>query len=130
MISRVARYCGPAAIASALGISRQEAAERLLQHQPRSRGRFKWESIAGVLGITLSPQLPARIKRCKPHARPTLAQWLKTDGRDSILFVSSHFVHVRGGKVVEDNSWPCRRGRVKVVILTEPPRQETDHGEA
>jgi hypothetical protein len=49
--------------------------------------------------------------------RPTLARWLRDDGRDAILFVSHHFVHVSGGRVVEDNGWACRRGRVRVVLF-------------
>lgn len=113
----IATYCGPAAIASALGISRTEAAARLRAHEPRSRGRFHWPSIAKVLGIP-NPKRPYwRVEHYLRDERPTLAAWLREDGRDAILFVSHHFVHVQGGRILEHNSWPCRRGRVKVVIL-------------
>ena len=47
----VTYYCGPAAVASALGISRTEAAERLLKYQPRSRGWFNWFTVAQALGM-------------------------------------------------------------------------------
>ncbi len=105
----VASYCGPAAIASALGITREAAATKLLAHEPQSRGLFHWPSLADVVGC---------VGLCTFRAtRPTLAKWLREDGRDAILFVARHFVHVQGGQVVEDNGYPARRGRVRAVIL-------------
>ena len=113
----IASYCGPAAIASALGVSRAEAAARLCEHEPRSRGIFHWPSMAKVLGIR-NPKRPYwRVEHFPRGERPTLAAWLWEDARDAIVFVSRHFVHVKGGHIVEDNGWPCRRGRVGVVIL-------------
>lgn len=109
---RAANYCGPAAVASALGITREEAARRLLEVQPRSRGWFHWRTLAAVLRLGWG-----RIVRYPDDDRPTLAAWLETDGRDAILFVSRHFVHVAGGRVVEANGREPRRGRVRVALL-------------
>ena len=113
----IASYCGPAAIASALGISRYEAGALLLGHEPRSRGIFHWPSVAKVLGIR-NPKRPYwRVESFPRGERPTLAGWLREDRREAIVFVSDHFVHVNAGRIVEHNGRPCRRGRVRVVIL-------------
>lgn len=115
----VATYCGPAAVASALGITRDEAAERLLAVRPTSRGRFHWWHLAEVLfgrPMTKKNNTPREGIIRYTH-KPTLAGWLREDARDAIVFVGGHFVHVRGGVVVEDNGWPMRRGRVWVAIL-------------
>ena len=114
----VSTYCGPAAVAACLGITRQAAAERLLAERPRSRGSFFWRNVARAVGIKNGRDNPRVTYYPKWNGRMTLAKWLQLDGRDAIIFVSSHFVYVKGGKVVEDNGWPARRGRVKVVILT------------
>ena len=111
----VSWYCGPVAIASVLGITRRDAARRLLKYEPQRRGWFCWSSLANVLG----PRSKHVLDYKDVSPRPTLARWLREDGRDAIVMVSSHFVHVRGGAVVEDNGKPCRRGWVRIVILLD-----------
>jgi hypothetical protein len=107
---KLARYCGPAVIASVLGITREQAAERLLEHEPSSRGAFYSSALRKVAGLPPGSTY-------QPRGEPTLARWLREDGRDAMILVSTHFVHVSGGEVVEDNGLPKRRGRVRAVTL-------------
>lgn len=107
---RVARYCGPAVVASASGLSREEAAERLLEIEPRRRGAFYAKTVNHVLGWRL------RYRYSRP-CWPTLAQWLRDHSEgEYIILASHHFIHVKDGEVLEDNGRTPMRGRVLEVL--------------
>jgi hypothetical protein len=112
-----ARWCGPAAIGSALGVDRREAARRILDvgRGTRKRGSCTISSLGRVL------RRPVR--RTSPGAAsssPTLARWLREHPKaEAVLRASSHFVHVKNGEVVEGNGWVPRRGRVTHVIYLD-----------
>ena len=105
------RYCGAAALASVQGISRLEAGGLLAAH-PDQEDKRGW-----VYMTTLEDLLGREAEWFRRGERPTLAKWLREDGRDALLFVSRHFVVVRGGQVVEDDGYTPRRGRVRSFIL-------------
>lgn len=114
-VERVARYCGPAVVSKLFGITREDAAHRLLQRCPWSRGGITAESMRHVLGVRRDSSRYVWFR--KNGKRPTLARWLREDGRDAVLWTTEHFVLVIGGEVVEDNGEPTRRGRVRGFIL-------------
>ena len=116
----ISRYCGPAAVASVFGVSREEAAARLLAHEPRSTGSFRLHAMYRALGVARRGGqylIPAVTERW------TLAKWLRLDGRDAVVATTSHWLHIRGGEVVEDNGAPKRCGIIRWVILL-PRRPE------
>ena len=79
----VAKYCGPAAVASVLGISREEAAHRLLEIEPQRRGWFHSKTVAKVLGRRRGPHVP---KSSRPSARQisaTSSESVATTARSS-----------------------------------------------
>jgi hypothetical protein len=93
-----------------LDISKPEAFSRLIELEPRRRGWFHATSIAKVIKKPVEAIQPEGL-------RPTLAKWLRCDGRDAVLLVSKHFVHIELGKIVECNGRVPMRGRVDRVIL-------------
>lgn len=130
---KLAPFCAPAALASATGATRLEAAEEILRVTPRRirNGMVSIDAIARALG------LPVYSVRLAPDDQgagrggwargvvdlcPTLARWLRDHpGRSAIVRASSHFVHVDAGRVVEHNGWEPRRGRVTHVIWLDTP---------
>ena len=112
------RYCGAAALANVKGISRVEAGGILAAH-PDQKDKCGW-----VYMGTLEDVLGIEAIWFRRSERPTLAKWLREDGRDALLFVSRHFVVVRGGQVVEDNGYTPRRGRVKSFVLLQAPTDD------
>ena len=104
--------CGPIAVASVLGCTREEAWARLSKLEPRKRGWINASSVGHVLGR----------KVVRLHKRTTLAQWLRSDGRDAVILVARHFVHVKDGEVVTRLRIPMR-GRVHSFILLNSPQQ-------
>lgn len=105
-------YCGPAAVASALGITREEAWLRLKAVRARkSRGWVYVSQVAQVLGT--------RYESFPKGSRPTVRQWLKANTREAILNAAEHFLHVRDGGIVEDNGYRPLKGKVRHVIPVE-----------
>jgi hypothetical protein len=108
-IQYYAGWCGPAAVASATGMGREQAAAKLAEVKRPGRGR-----ITSIHTIGAALNLPVLTVRGR---RPTLTQWVQSDGRDAIVRASHHFVHIRDGRVVEDNGLRQPRARVTHVIL-------------
>jgi hypothetical protein len=121
-------FCVPAALASALGVSRTEAAAWIQANAPGAvcaDGAVYTRRMAPALGVafqTLSwdyarAQKGSRSYRSQSSTGyPTVAQWLQENpGREAILtagFANGHAMHVRNGQIVEDNGRPARRARV------------------
>lgn len=104
-------YCGPTALAAVTGMTRADAWAAIAEHEPRRKGLVQGLNDCQVLGAKTVNVTPRR-------ARPTLARWLRDDGRDAIVLVSRHFVVVKGGEVVADNGRLPMRGRVTHFVLT------------
>lgn len=105
-----ARYCGPAVVASALGVSRRRAASMLRKAgQAPTRGLTNIDTIGRVLRrpVLYTP----------PHDQLTLTQWLRENpDTEAVLRASHHFVHVRRGWLTETNGLRQARARVTHVI--------------
>jgi hypothetical protein len=125
------RWCGPAAVASAMGWGRRRAARRILAARAKlgdpldKYGRRSGISTITELAVAVG-RTPFQVK-CyakrgwhKKDTCPTVAQWLKGNPhREGILRATSHFIHVKHGKVVEDNGILPRRGRVTHVLYLD-----------
>jgi hypothetical protein len=124
-----ASFCGPAAISSALGISREEAAARIDAAAGKRHARASSiHTLAKVVGATaelVTPTEGAGTGRVgagwsftyRTHRRPTLAAWLRSNPTvEAILRAGYHFVHVRGGAIVEANGLVQPRARVTHVV--------------
>jgi hypothetical protein len=125
-------FCGPAAVASALGISREDAAARLdaaagIQHTSstnihtiakvlkRPCDRVVNES---ALGWGRAHPGYSNRRYDGSRMRPTLAQWLRVNRRiEAVLRASNHFVHVRNGRIIEANNMVQMRARVTHEVL-------------
>lgn len=137
-IGSFSRYCGPAAVSSALGITRKDAAERIMEARPagrRSNGRTTYiDEIGRVVGkpvkVITKPDAAHRVSTGgngryarmgrSSDVHPTLTQWLRQNpGREAILRSSHHFVHVRDGECIETNGWEPRRGRVTHAVFLD-----------
>lgn len=103
-----ATYCGPAAVASVLEISRAEAARRLRACGPGCRAP------GATWPVTIGKLLKARVYELQ---RPiTVKEWLRRNRRNAILGTNDHVMHVRDGLIVEDNGQPSLGSLVKTVI--------------
>lgn len=104
------RWCGPAVVASALGITREEAARRLAEGRKYVRSYTKMSRIGEVVGRP--------VEQRKDWL--TFTQFRKANpGRSYIVRASRHFIHVHKGRIREDNGLPKARGRVTHVIWLE-----------
>ena len=120
------RYCGPAVLASAMCVSRLQAAQLIRdarRHLPRrghGRGTTNIRELAWVLGKQWHGghgYVPNGDGAGRPKARRTLAQWLKANPKaNAIVLVAHHYVHVCDGQVIEDNGYRPMRGRVTHAI--------------
>lgn len=112
------RWCGPAALASALGISRVEAARRILEVQPWAGPSCNLSSMARVAGRPRYKVGPVTSDAGSGRSRgllsrPTVAQWIKAHPTGSYLVrASRHFYHVKDGRIQEDNGIRQLRARV------------------
>lgn len=101
-------YCGPAVVASALEVSRMEAARRLIHAGGCDPfGGTDTRAVARVLGASRYYVLPNR---------PTVERWLATSRRNAILRTFYHVLHVRDGMIVEDNGHPSLRAMVCEIV--------------
>jgi len=103
-------YCVPAAVASALSITKLDAVQRLQKIEPNSRGCYHAMSYATVLGKQ-AWRYPGPWRN-----RPTLARWLREHKREAVISAAHHAMHVKGGKVLEGNGHVPMRGRVVDVV--------------
>jgi len=100
-------YCGPAAVASVLGITRKQAAKKLTPY--KSRHCVHIDDIAAAVESTAT-----YVRR---RNRPTVAQWLRAHPTGSyVIRAAKHGMHIVDGEVVEDNGYRPMRGRVTHVI--------------
>jgi len=128
------RYCGPASIASVLGVDRLTAAEILAYsgwdgrcggtHRLTMKECLEWFGCmeAKIQAVLRSDAnlLPINREDIPPHRRhhrtylyPTVAQWLRANPEEeAILITTTHYLHVRNGEIIEDNGTPKKRGRV------------------
>ncbi len=131
-IEEFSKFCAPAALAAVLGISRGEAADRLLEVGVIAGGDSrkwdgKWSSmvaVAKVLGRPLEKQSvnyvygSGRVKFTDRFL--TVNQWL-AENRESVAVIraSNHFLYVGFGQVLEDNGVKVRKGRVTHAVFLE-----------
>ncbi len=102
--------CGPAVVASVLGIHRLDAADKLRQiKKPTGKGN----NITQMLAIGKVLNLPVHKILTQ---RPTLIQWLHGNRDEMILRASSHFYHVRNSEIIESNGLIQPRARVTHII--------------
>lgn len=104
-------YCGPAVVASVLGITRRQAAARLLAVQPPLDGATSVHAVEVVLG-TRAYAWPRR-------PGPTLKRFLSRAPAERVVFVGRrepHWVHVAPGRIIEDNGTHNPRSCVEWVV--------------
>lgn len=96
-------FCGPQALASALGVTPRAMAARLvLDNLIRSDGGLPTESVDKLLGKVVE-QRPWFPKRTGRSAYPTLKQWLKEHPcRNAVVYVNAHILHVNEGRIIKD----------------------------
>ena len=121
-LKEYSRWCGPAALASAMGAPRLTAArllDRVKQADVKRSGcHVTYMSvIAEVMDFRVETYAHYKsgelVRLCS-----TMAQWMRAHPRaDAILRVSHHFIHVRRGEVLEDNGHHKIRGRVTHAIF-------------
>ena len=117
---KLARFCGPAAVASAFGITRDMAARILLMTRThKNEGTTSVNEIAAAFGLTYT-----RVFDYKPTLHPTLATWLRENRcRNALVRVggnrNGHFVHVKDGFVIEDNGVYSKKRRVTHAIFLD-----------
>ena len=122
-----ARYCVPTALAYVLtlmgygDISKEEAAD-LVRHHPSNKGKRGWCNDRAWLAVVREYIPDAKIIWYHWSDDPTLAKWLREDGRDAMVAAAHHAMVVKGGKVVEDNGYCPRRGKMNWAVIL--PRQE------
>ena len=131
-LANYARYCGPAVVAKALGITRERAAERLAgpvgaDHNNRGTPSsvLRRVLVAGRAGKGLPP-VSNWLAPIGP--RPTLAQWRKAHpGATAVVIVTGHYVYVSHGRLIEHNGRKSSRARVRAWLdLSQPePRNLT-----
>jgi hypothetical protein len=109
----LAKYCGPAVVASAEGVSRRHAAQELLR-QPKERNGRK---DSGLVSIHSVARVLGGVAFFIPRPRVTVKRWLQAHQEDeAILLAHKHFYHVCDGQIVEDNGTRRLRGHVRWVI--------------
>ena len=135
-----ADYCGPAVVASVLGVARIEAARRLASiRQPENGWGTHPFDVACLLGRRVVVTETA--DRARPMSgtecvgvrtyvkkRPTLARWLcENPEEEAVVMAADHLIHVEGGRVVEDNGIPRGRhhARLYIPITVDRARDES-----
>lgn len=116
-------YCGPAAVARILNVSRKTAADILLLirrrvGRPERSGVTQYKELE--LALKFMGEIPPR-RRWKKYdmskPRPTLNQWLKANPKTRALVTASgHALYVDGGKIIEGNGRNCYKGRMQGVL--------------
>lgn len=103
-------FCGPAVVASALGVSRARAARMLCAIDPAvdATSIYAVERIMGT-----------RAYRWPWRPGPTLRRFVERTPRECIVSAGkrpAHFLHIAPGRVIEDNGVYVPRARVEWVI--------------
>jgi hypothetical protein len=129
-IMAYSNYCGPAAVASLLGISKERAAGALKIHkqpyQKRIRATTYLDQISELLKtINFKHRIVDLSKRGKYGDRFPLHFWLATDLKDKLALVrvktsrGGHLLLVCDGEVKEDNNVDSMRYAVTHWIEIE-----------
>lgn len=111
-IERYARYCGPAVLAKVLKIRRTSAAKRLA----------KWNgTVGGGTSIgSLERELRdggMRVEYHRAAGTQTLKQWRGTHpNATAIVRLTSHYVYLSSGRLVEHNGLKSSRATVHEVL--------------
>lgn len=132
--NRYPTYCGPAVVSSVLGITRDEAARRLRKAHPRNgkNGMTSYvPELAKVLAADVKiPVLPrTEWGMTSASTLPTFARWMREHPKgEYVLRLSEHYVHVRDGKIIEDNNNHKRRGRVTHEIIIREGERVVNKG--
>lgn len=119
-LANYARYCGPAVVARALGITRERAAELLAavmgsDRYNRGTPSFAVRRVFGA-GPWQGPGEPL----------PTLAQWRKAHpGATAIVQVTGHYVYLSHGRLIEHNGRKSSRARVRAWLDLSTPSEGT-----
>jgi hypothetical protein len=132
------RYCGPAALSIITGIDTAEASA-VIRHVNKKRsvqGTYDWEIITSLNLLGYHVSSAAKLNPLKPKDNPTLAGWLKSDGRDGktlyLVAAGSHWLVVQGrryccGKTSEivsiRDEKVKRRARVTAVYRIDHARK-------
>jgi hypothetical protein len=110
-----AHFCGPAVVASALGIDTLEAAYLLTEvEKPK---RWRTTHISTVYRV-LAPRRLCRFMYVPRRGGwyPTITTWLRENpNKEGIVRASKHFLHVIGGEI-ETGDIGQTRARVTHVI--------------
>lgn len=104
------RFCGPSVLASVTRLPRFSTAA-LLWNEEKPTGRDSGSTNVYTIGSVLGRYV------YEVQDRVTVARWLRENDAEAILRVSSHFIHVKGGEILQDNGAPKRRGYVTHVIF-------------
>jgi len=123
-------HCGPSVVAAALGISRGEAADKLLEQgveADHKRGYTSIYAIGKILDRSVESTAINHIGAAGSHTHvkftdryPTVNQWL-WEHKTSIAIIraANHFMYVGFGLVLEDNGYEPRKGRVTHVVFLD-----------
>ena len=132
------RYCGPAALSIIAGIDTAEASAviRFVNKKRSVQGTHDWEIIKSLNLLGYNVASAAKLNPLKPKTNPTLAGWLKSDGRDGktlyLIAAGNHWLVVQGrryccGKTSEivsiRDEKVKRRARVTAVYRIEHARK-------
>jgi hypothetical protein len=132
------RFCGPAALSIIAGIDTAEAAAviRNVNKKRSVTGTYDWEIIKSLNLLGYNVASAAKLNPLTPKANPTLAGWLKSDGRDGktlyLVAAGNHWLVVQGrryccGKTSEivsiRDEKVKRRARVTAVYRIEQERK-------
>ncbi|MGE0278318.1 MAG: hypothetical protein AB7R40_23225 [Nitrospiraceae bacterium] len=117
-------YCGPAAIARILGVTRETAASILLLIRTKTgRARRGGETTYKEMLLALKfmgavpPRRRWKFYNAPAKERPTLRQWLKAHPNvRALVTASNHAIYVDGGRIIEDNGRPALKGRMQGVL--------------
>ena len=115
-VAALAPKCGPAVLAIAMGISRQEAAI-LIRSENRRQGitRRTFTNVRVLTAILNAHGHPATLTHVYAKRR-SLGRWMAQHTGVSIVLAGHHFVLLADGRVLEDNGVLPLRARVHQEI--------------
>ena len=126
-IEEFSKFCGPACVAAALGISRGEAADRMLEQGVDADFRRGWTDINAVGKILDSPVEKQNTDWVGGSGRVkftdtflTVNQWLvKNKDRIAVIRATDHFMYVAFGMILEGNGTNLKKGRVTHAVFLD-----------
>ena len=129
-IEEFSKFCGPACVAAALGISRGEAADRMLEIGVDADFQRGWTDINAIGVILDSPVEKQSVNWVAGSGRIkftdrflTVGQWLeKNKDRIAVIRASDHLMYVGFGMIIEDNGIGIKKGRVTHAVFLDNPQ--------